>query len=74
MSRSTASAPGWSDEPRGALPPGRGNVAYDEDGVDRTLIREWLAKSPAERLDLSDACAQEIETLRARLRSGPVRT
>ena len=35
------------------------------EGVDLTLIREWLAKSPAERLALADAAARELEALRA---------
>jgi hypothetical protein len=42
-------------------------------GVDQTLIREWLGKSPAERLELADAAAQEIEALRACVVPGPVR-
>ena len=37
------------------------------EGVDLTLIREWLGKSPAERLALADAAARELETLRARV-------
>lgn len=40
----------------------------DEDGVDRTLIRESLARTPLERLDLADAYAREIEELRAFMR------
>jgi len=43
-----------------------------DDGVDRTLVRESLARSPIERLDLADACAREIEELRAFMR--PSRT
>lgn len=37
------------------------------EGVDLTLVREWLGMSPAERLALADAAAQEIEGLRARI-------
>lgn len=51
-----------SDE--GAVPPG----AFDEEGVDRSLVRESLRRSPAERLDLADGYAQEIEALRASVR------
>lgn len=40
---------------------------YDESGVDRSLIRESLGKSPAERLDLADSLAQEIEELRTHM-------
>ena len=40
----------------------------DEDGVDRTLIRESLARTPLERLELADAYAREIEELRALMR------
>ena len=40
----------------------------DDDGVDRTLIRESLARTPLERLDLADAYAREIEELRALMR------
>lgn len=47
--------------------------AYDEAGVDRTLIRECLEMSPAERLAAADAAAQEVEALRARMRHGSVR-
>lgn len=39
----------------------------DESGVDRTLVRACLDLSPAERIDLADAYAQEIEALRPRL-------
>jgi hypothetical protein len=38
------------------------------DGVDRTLIDECLALSPAERLDRADLCAQELEALRELVR------
>ena len=41
---------------------------YDAEGVDRSLIRELLGMSPAERLDRSDALAQDVEALRAALR------
>ena len=40
-------------------------VAYDETGVDRSLIRAALDLEVAERLDIVDAYAQEIEELRA---------
>jgi len=38
--------------------------AYNEDGVDLTLIREFLRLTPLERLCLVDDYAQEIEYLR----------
>ncbi len=45
--------------------------AYDSDGVDRSLIRESLSRTPAERLDVADSYAQEIEMLRMLLRPIP---
>lgn len=39
--------------------------AYNEDGVDVTLIRMFLALTPAERLDQASASANGIEELRA---------
>ena len=42
------------------------------EGVDLTLIREWLGKSPAERLALADAAAWELESLRAHVVPRPV--
>jgi hypothetical protein len=47
--------------------------ALDGDGLDRSLIRESLARTPLERLDLADAYAQEIEALRSCLRPGRAR-
>jgi hypothetical protein len=41
------------------------------EGVDLTLIREWLGKSPAERLALADAAARELESLRAHVVARP---
>jgi hypothetical protein len=46
-------------------------VANDDDGVDRTLIREFLQLSPSERLDVVDGYAQEIEELRKGVRRTP---
>lgn len=46
-------------------------TAEGDDGVDRTLILEFLRMSPAERLDVADGYAQEIEELRERLRRAP---
>lgn len=45
--------------------------AGDDDGVDRTLIREFLRLSPSERLDVVDGYAQEIEALRKGVRRSP---
>lgn len=39
--------------------------AYNEDGVDVTLIRVFLKLTPAERLDEASASANGIEELRA---------
>jgi len=39
--------------------------AYNEDGVDVTLIRVFLRMTPAERLDEASAAANAIEELRA---------
>lgn len=39
--------------------------AYNEDGVDVTLIRMFLGLTPAERLDEASAAANGIEELRA---------
>jgi hypothetical protein len=39
--------------------------AYDENGVDVTLIRMFLRLTPAERLDEASAFANGIEELRA---------
>lgn len=39
--------------------------AYNEDGVDLTLIRMFLWLTPAERLDEASAFANGIEELRA---------
>lgn len=39
--------------------------AYNEDGVDVTLIRMFLGLTPAERLDEASASANGIEELRA---------
>jgi hypothetical protein len=39
--------------------------AYNEDGVDVTLIRMFLRLTPAERLDEASASANGIEELRA---------
>jgi hypothetical protein len=39
--------------------------AYDENGVDLTLIRMFLRMTPAERLDEASASANAIEALRA---------
>lgn len=39
--------------------------AYDENGVDLTLIRMFLRLTPAERLDEASAFANGIERLRA---------
>lgn len=50
---------GGRDEPSGV---------FDDEGVDRSLVRESLRRSPAERLDLADGYAQEIEALRGRVR------
>lgn len=52
----------------------REGAAADEsaEGVDLTLIREWLGKSPAERLALVDAAAWELESLRAHVVPRPV--
>lgn len=47
-----------------AVPPD----TFDENGFDRSLVRESLRMSPAERLDLADGYAQEIEALRASVR------
>jgi len=49
-------------------------VVYDDEGVDRTLIRECLGRSPAERLEAADDAAREIEALRLRIRPGPLRS
>ncbi|MEO6324043.1 MAG: hypothetical protein ABIQ65_05395 [Thermoanaerobaculia bacterium] len=46
--------------------------AYDSDGVDRSLVRESLSRTPAERLDIADSYAQEIEMLRLLLRPIPL--
>ena len=48
-------------------------AAVDEAGVDRSLIRAALDLGVAERLDLADAYAQEIEELRARIKPALVR-
>jgi hypothetical protein len=57
------------DAPGGGDGAGREDVAPDvsAEGVDLTLVRECLGKSPAERLALADAAAQELEGLRARV-------
>lgn len=39
--------------------------AYNEEGVDLTLIRMFLRLTPAERLDEASASANGIEELRA---------
>jgi len=39
--------------------------AYNEEGVDLTLVRMFLGLSPAERLDEASAAANGIEELRA---------
>jgi hypothetical protein len=39
--------------------------AYNEEGVDLTLIRMFLSLTPAERLDGANASANGIEELRA---------
>ena len=39
--------------------------AYNEEGVDLTLIRVFLSLTPAERLDEASASANGIEELRA---------
>lgn len=39
--------------------------AYDEEGVDLTLIRMFLRLTPAERLDEASSSANGIEELRA---------
>lgn len=39
--------------------------AYNEDGVDLTLIRMFLKMTPAERLDQASECANGIVELRA---------
>lgn len=41
---------------------------FDENGFDRSLVRESLRRSPGERLDLADGYAQEIEALRVSVR------
>ena len=46
--------------------------AYNEDGVDVTLVRMFLRLTPAERLDEASAAADGIEELRA-LRSAEPR-
>ncbi len=46
--------------------------AYDENGVDRTLVRAALALSPAERLAaLEDRLRAYDDLLAARRQSGP---
>ena len=69
----TAGSSGGAGPPAAVAGEG-GQAGYDEEGVDRTLIREWLAKCPSERLELADACAREIEMLRSRMRARPART
>ncbi|MBL8114655.1 MAG: hypothetical protein JNK60_17375 [Acidobacteria bacterium] len=39
--------------------------AYNEEGVDLTLIRMFLSMTPAERLDAASAAANAIYELRA---------
>lgn len=39
--------------------------AYNEEGVDLTLVRMFLRLTPAERLDEASAAADGIEELRA---------
>ena len=39
--------------------------AYNEEGVDLTLIRMFLSLTPAERLDEASASANGVEELRA---------
>jgi hypothetical protein len=39
--------------------------AYNEEGVDVTLVRMFLSLTPAERLDEASAAANGIEELRA---------
>ncbi len=46
---------------------------YEDAGVDRSLIRESLDRSPAERLDFADDCARELEELRSCVHPRPVR-
>ncbi len=58
--------------PERRLPSGESAVApdaFDEEGVDRSLVRESLRRSPGERLDLADGYAQEIEAMRASVRA-----
>lgn len=43
-------------------------TAYSDDGVDLTLIRAFLALTPAERLEFLDDRIADLERIRARLR------
>ncbi|MHB8798984.1 MAG: hypothetical protein ACYDBY_11035 [Thermoanaerobaculia bacterium] len=45
--------------------------AYNEEGVDLTLIRMFLKLTPAERLDEASAWANGVEELRALQASAP---
>jgi hypothetical protein len=45
--------------------------AYDEEGVDLTLVRMFLRLSPAERLDEASAAANGIAELRALRSAAP---
>ena len=51
-------------EPAGLV---RSEDVYNEDGVDLTLIREFLRLTPLERLRTAEAFAQEILELRKRI-------
>ena len=61
-------------DPKATLPTDASQgPTHDADGVDRSLIRESLARTPAERLDLADAYAVEIEALRKNVSDEPFR-
>jgi hypothetical protein len=42
-----------------------GALVYDENGVDRTLVRHTLALSPVERVRRHDLLLADVERLRA---------
>jgi hypothetical protein len=43
-----------------------GSPVYNEEGVDLSLVRDFLAKTPAERMQDAQAAAQFVLSVRAR--------
>ncbi len=44
--------------------PADADAAFDASGVDRTLVREFLARTPVERLERAEAMARAVLEVR----------